>query len=65
MSDSPHRHALRAALEAALGRATSAALVADLTAAGVSAGPVNDIPAAQPLAERLGLDPMTQGPRHA
>jgi crotonobetainyl-CoA:carnitine CoA-transferase CaiB-like acyl-CoA transferase len=53
-----HRHELRAALEAALGRATTAAWVADLTAAGVPAGPVNDIPAALQLAERLGLDPI-------
>jgi crotonobetainyl-CoA:carnitine CoA-transferase CaiB-like acyl-CoA transferase len=53
-----HRHQLVAELTGALSQRPADAWVADLTAAGVPAGPVNDIPAALALADRLGLQPI-------
>ena len=51
-----HRDEIAAALEAAF--ATGGDWVARLTAAGVPAGTVNDVPAAFAFAESLGLDPV-------
>ena len=53
-----HRDALAGRLSEVLIRRPTAQWVADLTAAGVPAGPVNDIPAALDLAATLGLDPI-------
>ena len=53
-----HRHALVATLTGVLSQRPADAWVSDLTAAGVPAGPVNDIPAALALADRLGLQPI-------
>jgi crotonobetainyl-CoA:carnitine CoA-transferase CaiB-like acyl-CoA transferase len=53
-----HRGALVPLLTAALSARTASEWSALLAAAGVPAGPVNDIPAALALAERLGLDPV-------
>jgi len=53
-----HRSALRAVLEAALAGATVAAWTERLAAAGVPAGPVNDLAGAFALADRLGLAPV-------
>ena len=53
-----NRPALAAALTQVLVARPTADWVADLTAAGVPAGPVNDIPAALELASRLGLAPV-------
>jgi crotonobetainyl-CoA:carnitine CoA-transferase CaiB-like acyl-CoA transferase len=57
-----HRDALRDALEARLAERPAEAWTADLTAAGVPAGEVNDIAGAFALAERLGLAPVVQVP---
>ena len=51
-----HRDEISAALEAAF--AEEGDWVARLNAAGVPAGPINDVPAAFAFAERLGLDPV-------
>ena len=53
-----HRDALAGRLSEVLIRRPTAQWVADLTAAGVPAGPVNDIPAALDLAATLGLAPI-------
>jgi crotonobetainyl-CoA:carnitine CoA-transferase CaiB-like acyl-CoA transferase len=53
-----HRDALAGRLSEVLIRRPTAQWVADLTGAGVPAGPVNDIPAALDLAATLGLDPI-------
>ena len=53
-----HREQLVAELAAVLSQRPSAHWVERLGAAGVPAGPVNDIPAALALAEQLGLDPI-------
>jgi crotonobetainyl-CoA:carnitine CoA-transferase CaiB-like acyl-CoA transferase len=53
-----HRAALVEALTATLAQRPAVDWVADLTAAGVPAGPVNDLPGALALAERLGLQPV-------
>ncbi|BDZ54251.1 CaiB/BaiF CoA transferase family protein [Agromyces marinus] len=53
-----HRHELRVAIEAALAAASASHWVERLTAAGVPAGPVNDIAEAIAFAEALGLDPV-------
>ena len=53
-----HRDALAGLLRARLGTRPAAQWVRALTAAGVPAGPVNDIPAALALAEALGLAPV-------
>jgi crotonobetainyl-CoA:carnitine CoA-transferase CaiB-like acyl-CoA transferase len=58
-----HRDALRAELISRLAAETATAWVAELTAAGVPAGQVNDIAGAFALAERLGLDPIVELPR--
>ncbi len=55
-----HRRALTDRLGQLLATRSAAQWVADLTAAGVPAGPVNDLPAAFALAERLGLAPVTR-----
>ncbi len=57
-----HRAELRSALEARLASRPAAAWIADLTAAGVPAGQVNDIAGAFALAERLGLAPVVEVP---
>jgi len=57
------RERLRAELEARLRERPAAHWVSALAAAGVPAGPVNDIAAAFALAERLGLDPTVEIPR--
>ena len=51
-----HRDEISAALEAAF--ATGEDWVERLNAAGVPAGPINDVPAAFAFAESLGLDPV-------
>ncbi|HEX2086947.1 MAG TPA: CoA transferase [Solirubrobacteraceae bacterium] len=51
-----HRDEISAALEAAFAR--DGDWVARLNAAGVPAGPINDVPAAFAFAESLGLDPV-------
>ena len=53
-----NRPALAAILSEALATGPTADWVEELTAAGVPAGPVNDIPAALELATTLGLDPV-------
>ena len=53
-----HRDVLAGRLSEVLIRRPTAQWVADLTAAGVPAGPVNDIPAALDLAATLGLAPI-------
>lgn len=58
-----HRDALRAALEARLADRPGAAWVAELMAARVPAGLVNDVGGAFALAERLGLNPIVVIPR--
>lgn len=55
-----HRDALRALLEEALATRSTADWAAHLSAAGVPAGPVNDIAAAFRLAEALELDPIVE-----
>jgi crotonobetainyl-CoA:carnitine CoA-transferase CaiB-like acyl-CoA transferase len=50
--------ALGEALAARFAERTAAEWIERLTAAGVPAGPVNDVPAAFAFAERLGLDPV-------
>jgi crotonobetainyl-CoA:carnitine CoA-transferase CaiB-like acyl-CoA transferase len=49
-------------LEESFAGDAAAAWVERLTAAGVPAGPVNDVPTAFSLAEALGLDPVTDVP---
>jgi crotonobetainyl-CoA:carnitine CoA-transferase CaiB-like acyl-CoA transferase len=58
-----HREALRAELVARLAARSAAAWVAELSAAGVPAGQVNDIAGAFALAGSLGLDPIVELPR--
>jgi crotonobetainyl-CoA:carnitine CoA-transferase CaiB-like acyl-CoA transferase len=58
-----HRDELRAVLEAALATRPAADWEAELTAARVPAGQVNDVAGAFALAERLGLDPVVEVPR--
>ncbi|RSN63307.1 carnitine dehydratase [Amycolatopsis sp. WAC 04182] len=58
-----HRAELRALLEEHLGRRPAAGWAAELSAAGVPAGEVNDIAGAFALAERLGLNPTVDLPR--
>jgi crotonobetainyl-CoA:carnitine CoA-transferase CaiB-like acyl-CoA transferase len=58
-----HRTRLRALLEERLAHAHAATWAAQLTAAGVPAGEVNDVAGAFALAERLGLDPLVELPR--
>jgi formyl-CoA transferase len=55
-----HRDALGAALEAALAARPAAEWVALLGAAGVPAGPINDVAQAFAFAEALGLDPVDE-----
>jgi len=55
-----NRDALGAELEAAFAGDTAAAWAERLNAAGVPAGPVNDVGEAFALAERLGLEPVTE-----
>jgi len=54
-----HRGELRAALEARFAAAAASEWLDRLLAAGVPAGPINDIGEAFALARRLGLDPVT------
>jgi crotonobetainyl-CoA:carnitine CoA-transferase CaiB-like acyl-CoA transferase len=58
-----NREQLRAELEAALTDRGADAWIAELTAAGVPAGRVNDIAGAYELAESLGLEPIVEIPR--
>lgn len=58
-----HRAELRALLEERLGRRPAAEWAAELSAAGVPAGEVNDVAGAFALAERLGLNPTVDLPR--
>ena len=62
-----NRDALAAAIEAALASGDASGWTARLSAAGVPAGPVNDIEAAYALAGQLGLEPVvdTDGVRSA
>ena len=53
-----HREVLARRLSGVVGTRPTSDWVADLTAAGVPAGPVNDIPAALELATTLGLCPV-------
>ncbi len=53
-----HRAALTAELEATFVRDSAASWAEKLNAAGVPAGPVNDVGEAFALAERLGLEPL-------
>ena len=55
-----HRDALGAELEAAFAGDTAEAWAERLNAAGVPAGPVNDVGEAFALAERLGLEPVAE-----
>jgi crotonobetainyl-CoA:carnitine CoA-transferase CaiB-like acyl-CoA transferase len=55
-----HRDALGAELEAAFAGAPADEWVAKLGAAGVPAGPINDVGAAFAFAEDLGLDPAVE-----
>jgi crotonobetainyl-CoA:carnitine CoA-transferase CaiB-like acyl-CoA transferase len=55
-----HRDALAAELEAVLGSGDAATWTTRLGAAGVPAGPVNDVAEAYALAARLGLDPVVE-----
>ncbi|MFD6068356.1 MULTISPECIES: CaiB/BaiF CoA transferase family protein [Amycolatopsis] len=58
-----HRAELRALLEDRLGKRAAAEWAAELSAAGVPAGEVNDVAGAFALAERLGLSPTVDLPR--
>ncbi|MBB5856342.1 CaiB/BaiF CoA transferase family protein [Amycolatopsis umgeniensis] len=58
-----HRAELRELLEERFGRRPAAEWAADLSAAGVPAGEVNDVAGAFALAERLGLSPTVDLPR--
>ncbi|MFK0244881.1 CaiB/BaiF CoA transferase family protein [Amycolatopsis azurea] len=58
-----HRAELRTLLEDHFGRRPAAEWAADLGAAGVPAGEVNDVAGAFALAERLGLNPTVELPR--
>ncbi len=58
-----NRDALRAALEARLRAAPAATWAQRLLAAGVPTGEVNDVAGAFALAERLGLEPISELPR--
>jgi crotonobetainyl-CoA:carnitine CoA-transferase CaiB-like acyl-CoA transferase len=58
-----HREQLRGELATALAARPAAEWVAELTAAGVPAGMVNDVAGAFALAARLGLDPVVEIPR--
>jgi crotonobetainyl-CoA:carnitine CoA-transferase CaiB-like acyl-CoA transferase len=58
-----HRDDLRTALERQLAMRPAADWAAELMAAGVPAGEVNDIGGAFELAERLGLEPVVEIPR--
>jgi crotonobetainyl-CoA:carnitine CoA-transferase CaiB-like acyl-CoA transferase len=58
-----NREQLRAELEAELTDRGADAWIAELTAAGVPAGRVNDIAGAYELAESLGLEPIVEIPR--
>ena len=60
-----HRDALEAELEAAFAAAPAAEWVARLGAAGVPAGPINDVAAAFAFAEELGLEPVDDTGRRA
>jgi crotonobetainyl-CoA:carnitine CoA-transferase CaiB-like acyl-CoA transferase len=55
-----HRDELVTALEAALAAAPAAEWVRRLTAAGVPAGPINDVAEAFAFADELGLDPVDE-----
>ncbi len=55
-----HRDQLANEIESALSADDAAGWTARLTAAGVPAGPVNDVAAAYELAERLGLAPVVE-----
>ena len=57
-----HRDELRAEIERRLAQRPTSELVEALSAAGVPAGPVNDIAGAFELAERLGLEPIVGVP---
>jgi crotonobetainyl-CoA:carnitine CoA-transferase CaiB-like acyl-CoA transferase len=57
-----NRQALRLELETALARRKAGAWTKTLAAAGVPAGPVNDLRGAFDLAEQLGLDPVVDVP---
>jgi crotonobetainyl-CoA:carnitine CoA-transferase CaiB-like acyl-CoA transferase len=59
------REELRRELEARLGERPAREWAAELAAAGVPAGQVNDIAGAFALAEQLGLDPIIEVPREA
>ncbi|WP_037320202.1 CaiB/BaiF CoA transferase family protein [Amycolatopsis orientalis] len=58
-----HRAELRTLLEEHLSRRPAADWAAELSAAGVPAGEVNDVAGAFALAERLGLNPTVELPR--
>ncbi|ONF72946.1 CaiB/BaiF CoA transferase family protein [Amycolatopsis keratiniphila] len=58
-----HRTELRALLEDHFGKRPAAGWAAELSAAGVPAGEVNDVAGAFALAERLGLSPTVDLPR--
>lgn len=58
-----HRAELRALLEDHFGKRPAAAWSAELSAAGVPAGEVNDVAGAFALAERLGLSPTVDLPQ--
>ena len=58
-----NREQLRVDLEAALSARDAGSWIAELTAAGVPAGRVNDIAGAYELAETLGLEPIVEIPR--
>jgi crotonobetainyl-CoA:carnitine CoA-transferase CaiB-like acyl-CoA transferase len=58
-----HREELRTTLERALASRPAADWAESLSAAGVPAGPVNDVAGAFALAQRLGLDPVVELPR--
>ncbi|KZB85357.1 CaiB/BaiF CoA transferase family protein [Amycolatopsis regifaucium] len=58
-----HRAELRTLLVEHLSRRTAAEWAAELSAAGVPAGEVNDVAGAFALAERLGLNPTVDLPR--
>ncbi|MER7859304.1 CoA transferase [Amycolatopsis japonica] len=58
-----HRAGLRALLEDHFGKHPAAEWAAELSAAGVPAGEVNDVAGAFALAERLGLNPTVDLPR--
>ncbi len=56
-----HRLPLRSDLNRALGTATADYWYSELSKKGVPCGPINSIPQAFELAERLGLEPVHQG----